>query len=655
MIGNATPATVHRFQMPHEISDAKLHSEFITAIRSNMKRIPASSSKHIWTLLLSGIATAALAGCGGEKFAGSSNGATGTGANGVTVAAKEEPPSKPGKYGGTLTEASISDPKTFNLWVAAETSSTGAVGALYDALIGMNSYTLQYEGHLSELPTISQDGLTWTFKLKPNLKWSDNAPITADDVIFTLDLLYDEKVQTNMRESMLVDAPDVKGGFKREPLKYRKVDESTIEFKFPAPYAPARSILSFPIAPRHKLLAAYQEGQPGKTRFNATWGVNTSVKELVSSGPWLIESYVPGQRIVYSRNPNYWKKDAEGRPLPYLDHYITLIVPDTNATTLKFRAGETDVLGIQHRDYPLIKREEAKGDYKVMDLGPGWGNSYLSLNLNPDSKVARDKPWLIKLFRDQRFRQAVSHSINRDRICKTVFLGLAQPMYTPESPANTLFFNPDAPKFPYDLAKARNLLSQIGVQDSDGDGVAEYQGHPVRFDIITNVENAQRKAITTIITDDLKKVGLGATFTPINFNSLVGKLDPKPPAPYDWEGLVLGFTGGPEPNDGRNIWQSSGNLHQWHPYQKKPDMPWEAEIDDIFRKGAQTLDQVERKKLYDRWQVVAGEQLPLIYTVVPDGLVALRNKFGNIKPCSLGGVDWNIEEIYDLSATRNNP
>jgi peptide/nickel transport system substrate-binding protein len=598
-----------------------------------------------------------FSGCGGsEKFAdNSTNNATNTATHTASPTSAEEPPSQPGKYGGTLTEDSISDPKTFNLWVAAETSSTGAVGPLYDALIGLNAYTLKWEGHLAELPEISEDGLTWTFQLKPNLKWSDGQPITADDVIFTLTALYDEKVLTNMRESMMLDAPNGKGGFKRVPLEYRKVDARTVEFKFPVPYAPARNILNFPIAPKHKLEPAYREGQPSRTRFNSTWGVNTDVTQLVASGPWVLESYKPGQRLVYKRNPNYWKKDAQGRPLPYLDRYVTLIVPDTNAALLKFRSGETDVLAIsQYTDYPNLKRGEAQGNYKIYNSGPTWSTSFLSLNMNPNSKPARRDPDKIKLFQDVRFRRALSHAVDRDRIIKTIFLGLAQPLYTPETPANKMFFNPDAPKWEHNVAAAKKLMTEIGLTDSNDNGILELNGKDIRINILTNVENKTRIAMATIIADDLKKVGIGATFTPITFNKLVSLLDPKPPAPYDWEAIVLGFTGGPEPNDGRNVWNSSGNLHQWNPYQKTPATAWEKEIDDIFRLGAQEMDETKRKAMYMRWQTIVGEQQPFIYLVVPEGLQALRERFGNIKPTSFG-VLWNIEEVYDLSATRDQP
>jgi peptide/nickel transport system substrate-binding protein len=281
--------------------------------------------------------------------------------------------------------------------------------------------------------------------------------------------------------------------------------------------------------------------------------------------------------------------------------------------------------------------------------------NYICFNQNPNSLPGQRDPAKIKLLCDQRFRQAVSFAIDRERISKTVFLGLAGPMYGPESPADKTFYNPDVPKYPFSIAKARTLLGQIGLKDSDGDGILELNGQDVKFNILTNVENRQRVAMATIITDDLRKAGLGATFTPISFNKLITLLDGKPGSPYDWESIILGFTGSPEPNDGRNIWTSSGNVHQWRPYQSVPATPWEAEIDELFRKGGQEMDAAKRRALYNRWQVIAAAQLPLIYTVVPDGLIALRNKFGNVKPCSLGGVTWNVEELYDLHATRDKP
>ena len=607
-----------------------------------------------------------LSGCGGqEKFANSdklvSTSKADEGVSDAQGAKVVEPPSKPGKYGGKMTEATAGDPKTFNLWVSADNSSTSTVSPLYSGMILQNAYTLEWEPALAELPTVSADNLTWTFKLKPNLKWSDGAPINADDVIFTLNMLYDEKVQTNFRESLLVDAPDGKGGFKAVPLKYRKIDDRTVEFKFPVPYAPARNILNFSVAPRHKLERFWKQGQPKTTGINPAWGVDVNVKELVSSGPWIITEYKPGQRVVYGRNPNYWKKDEQGRPLPYLDQQVTLIVPDANATTLKFTSGETDVLGVKQDDYKTIKANEKKGGYKVLNLGPTTTTNFLAFNLNMKSKPALANPELFKLFNDKRFRQAVSHAINREQILRNVFQGLARPGYGPETPANKLFYTPDIPKWEYNLEASKQKLTEIGLKDSNGDGVLELpNGKPVTFNIITNVENDLRRGTTAIIVADLKKIGLNATFTPISFNTLLSRVDNKPEAgkaypPFDWQAMVLGLTGGVEPHDGKNVWRSAGNLHQWDPYQKKPHRPWEAEIDRLFREGAQQMDPVKRKAIYAEWQKIVGEEQPMVYTVVPDALTALRDKYGNVKPTSLGGVTWNVEEIYDREATRDTP
>jgi peptide/nickel transport system substrate-binding protein len=632
------------------------------AILPTMNRHP----RFFAFLPLIALAGVSLAGCGGqEKFANSNSAVSGSSADADLADAQNgqvtEPPSKPGKYGGKMTDAILSDPKTFNLWVSADATSTGVASPLYSALIERNPYTLEWEGALADLPSISTDGLTWTFKLKPDLKWSDGAPLTADDVIFTLDLMYDEKVQYNGRETMLFGVPDGKGGFKQVPMTYTKLDARTVEFKLPVRYAPARDVLAFPIAPKHKLYKYWAKGQPNSTAVNPVWGADADVKEIVSSGPWVITEYKVSQRIVYGRNPHYYKKDEQGRQLPYLDQYVSLIVPDANTATLKFTAGETDVLAVKQNDYKLVKSGAEKGNYSVRNLGPTTSTSFLSLNMNPKSKPAKENPELFKLFNDARFRQALSHAIDREKIARNTFAGLAKPGYGPETPANKAFYSPDIPKFEYNLEAAKEKLKEIGLKDSDGDGKLEMSnGKTVRFNILTNVENDLRVGQTTIITEDLKKIGLDVSYTPIAFNTLLSRVDNKPEKgkpypPFDWQAMVLGLTGGIEPVNGKNVWMSSGNMHQWYPYQEKPATPWEAKIDELFRKGAEEMDETKRKAIYAEFQKIVGEQQPYIYTVVPDALSAMRNKYGNVKPSPLGGVTWNIEEIYDLKATRDTP
>jgi ABC-type transport system substrate-binding protein len=435
------------------------------------------------TALIAAAAGLLLAGCPGKppadnNAANNNTGATGAGSQTNNAAAAgtyaammgkpDEPESVAGQPGGTLTVGNISDPKTFNLWVSQETSSSNVLNPLYESLNRRNPYTLKFEPRLADLPAISADGRTYTYKLREELTWSDGQPITADDVIFTLDVVFDPKTETLLRDSLLVDVPGPDGKMKRERFQYRKVDESTVAFTLPVRYAPAETMFAFPIAPRHKLQAAYRAG-----KFNETWGVNTPVKELVGSGAWLITEYAPNQRVIYGRNPKYWEKGPNNTTLPYLERYVYLIVSDLNAMTLKFRSGETDVLGVPQDQYPIIKKDAATGKYEVLDRGPDWGFTYLGFNQNPQAKLDKN---LLDLFSDVRFRRAVSHAVNRDRIVNDIYLGLAQPSYGPLTPSNALFYNPDVPKYEYDLRKAKALLAEIGLKDGNNNGILEFNG-----------------------------------------------------------------------------------------------------------------------------------------------------------------------------------
>jgi peptide/nickel transport system substrate-binding protein len=308
--------------------------------------------------------------------------------------------------------------------------------------------------------------------------------------------------------------------------------------------------------------------------------------------------------------------------------------------TLKFRSGETDVLGVPQDQYPIIKKDAATGKYEVLDRGPDWGFTYLGFNQNPQAKLDKN---LLDLFSDVRFRRAVSHAVNRDRIVNDIYLGLAQPSYGPLTPSNALFYNPDVPKYEYDLDKAKALLAEIGLKDSNNNNILEFNGKDVKFNILTNTENTLRKNIATIVAEDLKAIGLGAQFTPIAFNDLVRRLTGPP---YDWQAMILGFTGGPEPHTGSNIWRSTGENHLWYPKQPRPNTPWEAEIDTLFVQGAQELDPQKRTAIYHRWQQIVAEQQPLTFLVTPTQISAMRTGFGNVKPSSLGGMTWNLEEIF---------
>jgi peptide/nickel transport system substrate-binding protein len=260
----------------------------------------------------------------------------------------------------------------------------------------------------------------------------------------------------------------------------------------------------------------------------------------------------------------------------------------------------------------------------------------------PDGKPYVE-PYKRRWFSDVHFRQAIAHAIDRQTIIDAVFNGLGYPQYGPETKAMGYFYNPDIKTYDYNLDTARSLLRQMGLTDRDG-AMQDAEGHKVEFTLLTNAENNLRTAIAEIVRKDLERLGMKVNLRAIEFNALVTKLDKT----FDWEAVLLGLTGGPEPHWGANVWKSSGRIHMWYPYQPAPATKWEARIDEIFGQGFQELDRAKRKELYDEWQRIVAEQQPYIYTAVAERLLALRNKFGNVFPAPIGGVLHNIEQVYVL-------
>ena len=541
--------------------------------------------------------------------------------------------------GGTIVLSTISDPKSFNPIVANETSTTAVTGLIFEGLTRTNGVTTEVEPALASSWDISADGLRWVFHLRPEVRWSDGAPFTADDVVFTFEkLIYNPDLPASARDIFTIDG---------KPVQVRALDEHTVEFQLPAPFAPFLRALGTEILPAHRVRPLVEAGT-----FASAWGLDTPPAEIVGTGAFILTEYVPGQYVRFSRNPNYWRLDAQGRRLPYLNEVRMLIVSTEDVELLKFQEGELDVYSMRGSDYAILKPGEAQGRYTVYEAGPAFGTNFIFFNQDPRTNTETGQPFVppykLAWFTDRAFRQAVAYAIDRQSIIEIVMDGLGFPQDSAMSPSSGFFYNPNVPTYPYDLARARWLLAEGGYVDQDGDGVLEDRsGHPVEFTLYTNSGNTDRVQIAGIIRKDLERLGMKVHFTQLEFNNLVAKLD----ATHDWDAIILGLTGGIEPHFGRNVWHSSGHLHMWSPEEPSPATPWEAEIDRIFDQAAQELDPQKRKALYDRWQVIAAEELPLIHTVLPAALIAVRNRFGNLRPTAYGGALHNLEELYVLTGS----
>lgn len=559
-------------------------------------------------------------------------------AQGKAEAEESLSPQKPyvaevGRPGGRLVMSTISDPKSFNPIVAQETSTTAITGHIFEGLTALDGLTGDVKAQLAESWQVSPDGLVWTITLRDGVKWADGEPFTAEDVVFTFKkLVYNPKIPTSSRDIFTIDGQEI---------EVEKIDDLTVRFTLPKPFAPFLRALSQDILPEHLLKDVVAEG-----RFASHWGVDASPEEVVGTGPFKLKSYLSGQKVILEANPLYWKRDKTGQRLPYLQELLYLIVSNQDVDLLKFQQGELDLYGMRGRDYPILKPGEQKGGYKVYRLGPAMGSSFLFFNMNTDKRANGGEPFIeeykLKWFTNVKFRQAVAHALDKEAMIKIVMNGLGYPQHGPMSPSEGFFYTDDVNKYPYDLEKAKKLLREAGFEDRDGDKwLEDEEDHKVEFTLFTNSGNTEREQMAALVRKDLENIGLKVYYTPLQFNTLVSKLD----SSYEYDCILLGLTGGIEPHFGSNVWLSHGHLHMWHPKQKEPATPWEARIDQIFIQGVSEMDSKKRKALYDEWQRIVSDQLPLIFTVLPENLVAIRNTFGNLYPTPFG-VLHNLEEIY---------
>lgn len=527
-----------------------------------------------------------------------------------------------------------SDPKSFNPIVAKETSTTAITGHIFEGLTRTNGITLEVEPNLASSWEVSEDGKVWTFYLRKDVTWFDGKPFSSDDVVFTFNkLIYNPNIPTSARDIFTIEG---------KKFKVEKVDTFTVRFTLPYKFAPFLRSMSQEILPKHILEDVVKKG-----KFNYYWGLDATPADIIGTGPFKLESYLPGERIVLVRNPNYWRRDKGGHRLPYLDKVIYLVVQNQDVALLKFQEGGIDYIGLRGQDYPILKPQEKEGNFTIYNTGPAFGTNFLVFNQNRGRNPRTGKPYLdpVKLswFTNLKFRKAVAHAIDKESIINIVMNGLAFPQFSSMSPSSGFFYNPEVTRYEYNIDKAKALLKEIGIYDRNGDGKAEdAQGNVIQFNLFTNADNTVRAKIANIIRKDLERLGFTVNFVPLAFNQLVSKLD----STYDWDAVIIGLTGGIEPHFGSNVWQSSGHLHIWYPKQKTPATQWEAEIDKIFNAAVQELDKNKRKALYDRWQEIVAEKVPLIYTVLPASIFAVRNKFGNLQPTPYGGAFHNLEEIY---------
>jgi peptide/nickel transport system substrate-binding protein len=392
--------------------------------------------------------------------------------------------------------------------------------------------------------------------------------------------------------------------------------------------------------PRHLLEKPYQEGKLGDT-----WPLPVPPDQIAGLGPFRLKSYIPGQRVVLEKNPYYWKADAKGNRLPYLEELVFVTVSSEDAEALRFQAGETDILNrMSAENYAQLSKQE-ESNYVLQDAGPSLEYNFLLLNMNDDTagrlpEVARKQVW----FRNLQFRRAISSALDREGIVRLVYQGKGVPLWGQVTPGNKLWQDAKLPHPSQSVERAKEFLRSAGFS-WNGDGkLVDSGGQPVEFTIVASSSNTQRLQIANILQQDLQKIGMQVQVVPLEFRSFVQRVTQT----HDYDAAVMGIASGDvDPNGEINVWISNGSTHLWNLAEKKPATPWEAEIDSLMTRQLTTLDFKQRKALYDRVQEIVAEQLPVICVASPNLLVGSKRKLENFRPAVLEHYTLhNVEEQY---------
>lgn len=545
------------------------------------------------------------------------------------------------KTGGEVRYMSLSDYKTLNPFTSTEANSLPTIMSSVGLFVQDPTNDKFIPQMADAMPTVSNNGKRFVVKIRQGMKFSDGQAITADDWITTWKIHTDEKVGSNSYDTFFINS---------KPITVKKIDNYTLQFDFPTPSASAYSTMSYSPWPDHVFGTVYKS--KGAEGIKAMWGINADPKTIVAPGPWVLSSYQVGQRAVLKKNTFFgeWAKDSAGKALPYLDTTSYRIVKDLNAGLAAYLAGQIDVFGASKADdLAQIKKAIDGGNLKatlIPNVSPNSTSSWIVFNWNKSGDAFKQK-----MFRDVRFRQAMSHIANRQAMIQLALGGLGSEVYTGVYPVFKNYQFASTPTYKYDLAAATKLLAQMGFSKKNAQGyLVDASGKVLEFNMSTNAGNTVREQLGRIFADDAKKVGVKVNFTPIDFNTLVGQLDSKG-ANRPFDAILLGLSGG------TNIWPygvnvipCGTNLHSFNvPDDGKCLTPQESLMTKLYYQGDQTLDDEARRKIGEQLSKAEALNQGFIYLVGTNYHVTYNSRLGGEYKRNLWDAYYGSRDIYGVT------
>jgi len=459
---------------------------------------------------------------------------------------------------------------------------------------------------------ISEDGLTITIPLNEEAKWSDGEPVTADDFVFTYEMIVDPAniVMTTWPYADYLESVTAQ-------------DDHTLVLKFSESFAPwATTIFDF-VMPEHVLRPIFEaEG----TIDNADWNRNLTVV----NGAFVLKEWEAASHIILEANANYWR----GRPV--LDQIHVMIVPDDEAQMAAIKAGDTDIgVFLSYADIPTI---EALEDVDVVTVLSGYNESWF-FNLNTDATAAENGHPALQ---DVRVRQAIAHAVDFDAICQKLLFGGT---YPPGTPWEEMPFNyPDANLYKYDPEKAKALLDEAGWVDSNGDGTRDKDGVELVLVYVTTAGREVREQTQVVAMQYLADVGIGITIQNGSYDvfwNSYGDGGPIATGNYDiaqWSSQAEGF---PDPSD--NQWLCSEIPSDASPAGNNWYGICDEELEAPFRAQEVEMDPNQRIELFHEIGRIMTEKVYWLGVWHDNDVWTVNKRAKNVK---ISGADcfWNCFE-----------
>jgi len=531
--------------------------------------------------------------------------------------------------GDWLVLHTLSDPEQLNPLTSSDAGSSEVLAYVFEALLTRDPRTLAFKPLIAEArPEISQDKLTYTFKIRKDAKFQDGRPITGEDVLFSVKAI----------KCPFVNAPFLRVYYD-SLVDAHLVDPYTIRFSIKEPYFLNESVLgAIAVLPRHyydpdNLLAHVSvrdlTQDPAKLpdavkQFGEQFNRNYS-RDPLGSGPYQFNFWKTGREVELVRDPDYWGNGKEGIDQPYLDRLKFRVINNFDAALIRLKSGSLDYMAVLQPVQHVrgTNSQRFKQDFRKYEY---YAPTYTYIGWNNDHPI----------FRDKRVRQAMTHLTPRKQIVESVLFGLGEVV-----DSHIYLFRPEYDKtlktYPFDPQKALALLRDAGWRDTDGDGVLDKvidgETTPLRFEIKINSGNAVRKSVALVLLDELHKHGIAASVRELDWTIFLNDVKN-----HQFDAVVLGWQMSTTEPDAYQVWHSSQAANKGsNAISYKNDR-----VDEVLEQYRREFDEEKRIQLYKEFQQILHEEQPYTFLYVSKRVSAVHRRFQNVEvfPDGLRPIDW---------------